>query len=1043
VWIVAAQRDAAADLVRSVCSRVGAAFGWRATTLTALAHELARRRLAEEGLAVASSLAIEAVCARVVAEATPAELRRFAPVAETPGLPRALARTLGELRLALAPSADLPDDLAPLARLYDRALLDCGLVDRAGLLAAALAAAAASTEPLLLLDVQVTCELERRFIEALASGCDDVLATAPVGDDRSAARLASAIGAEPEELDGSGDDALARLQRWLFSEGAPPAGDPSDEVVVLSAPGEGGEAVEIARRVHEAAAGGVPFDRIAVLTRAPDLYRAHLEEALRRAGLPTWFDRGARRPDIGGRAFLALLACGAEGLSAPRFAEYLSLGQVPDATPGGGPPPPVPPSERHVAAEGEADPADPAPAAEPRADPADAASRPVYRGTLRVPRRWERLLVEAAVIGGLDRWRRRLGGLRAQQVARLVDLEEDDPYRGRIERTLAELDQLEAFALPLLEDLDALPASAPWGEWIELLGDLASRSLRYPDRVLALLGALQPMAGTGPVELSEVRLVLARRLTELVEHPAGRRFGRVFVGSPESARGRSFDVVFVPGLAERLFPRKLVEDPILLDSEGAMLATELETGEDRVAAERLRLRLAVGAATKQVVLSWSRLDAGQSRPRVPSFYGLEGVRATEGEIPGCEALEVRADQAGGARVAWPAPADPMAAIDAAEHDLALFARVRRRSQAEAAGTMRYLLTSNDFLARSLRSRYARWSMHKLTEFDGLVKPPAPAATLMERHRLDQRSFSATALQDFAACPYRFFLRTVVKLHPREEPEAIEYIDPLSRGTLVHETQYELLTELRGAGRLPVTPANLGDARARLDARLDSVAGRTEDDLAPAIPRVWKDEIEALRIDLREWLRLLSEEATWVPHRFELAFGLRNYGDGRDEHSQDDPVELDCGIRLRGSIDLVEQAASGDLRVTDFKTGRSRVAAGSVVDGGQALQPVLYALAAEKLFDDRVVREGRLWYCTSAGGFKSVAVQLDDKARRAASVLADTVGGRLAAADLPAAPRERACRWCDYSTVCGPHEELRTSSKARATLQDIVDLRSLR
>ena len=42
-----------------------------------------------------------------------------------------------------------------------------------------------------------------------------------------------------------------------------------------------------------------------------------------------WFARGTRRPDPSGRAFLALLACAADGLSARRFAEYLSLGQVP------------------------------------------------------------------------------------------------------------------------------------------------------------------------------------------------------------------------------------------------------------------------------------------------------------------------------------------------------------------------------------------------------------------------------------------------------------------------------------------------------------------------------------------------------------------------------------------------------------------------------------------------------------------------------------------------------------------------------------------
>jgi hypothetical protein len=55
--------------------------------------------------------------------------------------------------------------------------------------------------------------------------------------------------------------------------------------------------------------------------------------SLARRGVP--FDRIAVRPDPAGRAFYALLKCAAEALSAQRFAEYVSLGQVPDAAPGG------------------------------------------------------------------------------------------------------------------------------------------------------------------------------------------------------------------------------------------------------------------------------------------------------------------------------------------------------------------------------------------------------------------------------------------------------------------------------------------------------------------------------------------------------------------------------------------------------------------------------------------------------------------------------------------------------------------------------------
>ena len=53
-------------------------------------------------------------------------------------------------------------------------------------------------------------------------------------------------------------------------------------------------------------------------------------------------------------------------------------------------------------------------------------------------------------------------------------------------------------------------------------------------------------------------------LLERAVPPPPQRYGKVFVGPVEAARGLSFDSVFVPGLAERMFPRKIVEEPILL-----------------------------------------------------------------------------------------------------------------------------------------------------------------------------------------------------------------------------------------------------------------------------------------------------------------------------------------------------------------------------------------------------------------------------------------------------------------------------------------------
>src|SRR5260221_13912492 len=83
------------------------------------------------------------------------------------------------------------------------------------------------------------------------------------------------------------------------------------------------------RGVLDEAGRGVRFDEMAVFLRTPQQYLGLLEHACARGGVPVYFDRGTRRPDPAGRAFVALLMCAVEGLSAKRFDEYLSLGQVP------------------------------------------------------------------------------------------------------------------------------------------------------------------------------------------------------------------------------------------------------------------------------------------------------------------------------------------------------------------------------------------------------------------------------------------------------------------------------------------------------------------------------------------------------------------------------------------------------------------------------------------------------------------------------------------------------------------------------------------
>ena len=967
VLVLATVRAAADEVALEACGTALLAvgrFAFREFVIDLSAAEMNRR-----GLVPIGGFVREALAARVTAEALSAsQLTYLRPVATFPGFPRALTATFEELRLngvdpeRLRACGESGPDLAQLLAAYTRELSERRFADHAARVAMARDAFSASYNRIrqtavVALDIEPRTRLERELLESV------------MGAARVSLELRRAPGgAAPAS-------SLASLQRHLFSQGDPvPVREEDGSVVIRSTSGEALECVEIARAIHAAVAGDVLFDQIAILLRSPERHQPLIIEALRRAGIPWTCSLATRRPDVAGRSLLALLHCASERLSASRFAEYLSLGQMPE----------------------DSEPATPA--------------------------LWERLLVDAAVIGGLSRWETRLAGLR-EEFHRRYAAEQDEEARLSLARRIESVENLTGLALPVIARLAALPERASWGEWIAALTGLAEFTVREPERIIELLEELEPMSDIGPVSLDEVLLVLSPRLNSLAAAPKESRFGKVWVGAVEDARGLAFRHVFVPGLNEGLFPRPPAEDPLLLHTQRDQLGIELRADDTEL------LRIAAACASERLTLSFSRLDLLTGRERVPSFYAFEAYRAAGGREMAVLEFESRARSITKTRIGWPAPPDAAAAIDDSEFDLATL-------EPRTKGCGQYLKSLPGRSVHSLRARWARW--HKPWKAaDGLfieeIGSDALAPYLLSKH-----AWSPSVLQQYARCPYRFALRGIYGLRPAEEPMGIQRMDPATRGEIYHAVQFELLRDLAKNALLPVTRDTLGAALDRLDAVLHQVAQRFEADLAPAIPQIWRAELQAMRADLRGWLQQRAAlEPDWTPQFYELSFGLKDPA-GRDPRSRTEPIEVD-GALLQGSIDMVERHGSGVLRVVDHKTGRVPEPRPEMVGGGEVLQPALYAMAAEKMLGEPVAF-GRLHYSTIAQNYTTVDIALNEWTRRRAAQVLHAIDGAMRDGFLPAAPRKDGCKRCEYLPVCGPYEEERVGEKSQPELKALKELR---
>jgi CRISPR/Cas system-associated exonuclease Cas4 (RecB family) len=787
-------------------------------------------------------------------------------------------------------------------------------------------------------------------------------------------------------------DCAASVRRYLFAGEPAPERVRDDSFELFAAAAESLECSEIARRVLKLAATGVAFDRVAILLRSPAAYVPVLEEAFGKAGIDAYFSHGAQKPHSAGRALLALLEFAREGYPASRFVEYLSLDEVP----------------------------------EPLDNSGEMPALPLF---------WEQIVHDAAVIGGRARWESRLGSLETAIVSKLGNAEDADEQE-RLQRNLLTVGALKNRVLALIERLDKAPHGQDWGAWLDWLDDLAKYGVRDTTDIETLLQQLEPLTGIQSVNLDAVVLMLSDHLRTLPRHDRRSRYGRVFVGSPSDVIGMDFEAVFVPGLAEGSFPRQIIEDPLLLNESRAQVSSLMRTFSETP--ERELLLAAVSASGGRLYASWSQMDLQSGRRRVPSLYPFELVRAAGRRYTEPRQLEIDARAGVQTRAAWPAPVSCNDAIDPAEYDLATLQPPRTRATGK--GAMAYLQKLPGPLYRSLKTRYLRWERDDWNHRDGFSKlehPPTLAA-----YSLTTRPYSASALEDYSACPYRFYLRNVVRLRPMNRPAQLWQIDRTVRGDIYHRAAARFTQKVVALSDKNPT---LEDQLSILDGVLSEVEKEFREETAPAVESVWQSDINRIRNDLRGAIRQRGLDTHWKPIAGEFGFGL-TASSQRDPASVPDPIKTKNGFQLLGSVDLIERHDDGRLRIIDYKTG-SFVRRDYYDDkgaprvrGGTLLQPLLYGTAVMRILGVPV-HSGSLHFATIKGRYESVPVLLTAESENEIEEVLNHIDGAITGGFLLAAPAENACEFCDYRPVCGPYEEVRAKRKKKMT--DLNALRTLR
>ena len=452
---------------------------------------------------------------------------------------------------------------------------------------------------------------------------------------------------------------------------------------------------------------------------------------------------------------------------------------------------------------------------------------------------------------------------------------------------------------------------------------------------------------------------------------------RVRVVEPYDARERPLKVAAVMGLTERVFPRRITEDPFLRDEERTALrktaGLDLEEQRGRADDERFFFYLAVTAPSESLILSFPR--SSDESDTLPSFY-LDEVRAVFPDgVP--TASHTLADVA-------PQPDEVVSAND--------------RLLAACAGLFDPGAEA-DSAARAARLRQAAALMQACLQAEGAAAPASPLsrsvgegagvraswgevlgvradvrAILASRHlprlpRLEAQElradfagqkpvYSVSELETYRRCPFQYLLRHVLQLRPEEDGTS-----PRKQGTLLHGV---LRRYFRQRQAQPPTP-DLPTMRAELNALLAETLAEAALDAGPHHLRMTERMLADALAGFAEREHRFAPQFGMEPAHFELAFGVGVVSAERideEERETDGPPAHDpasCPEPLRilaqdggppvevcGSIDRVDRDPTGQRAlVLDYKLSKS--VDYSAMLRGDSLQMPLYLLAMERLF----------------------------------------------------------------------------------------------
>jgi ATP-dependent helicase/DNAse subunit B len=288
---------------------------------------------------------------------------------------------------------------------------------------------------------------------------------------------------------------------------------------------------------------------------------------------------------------------------------------------------------------------------------------------------------------------------------------------------------------------------------------------------------------------------------------------------------------------------------------------------------------------------------------------------------------------------------------------------------------------------------------------------------------ENRLWSATQLNDYGICGFRFFAKRMLKLEPLAEPE--DGLNAAQLGTLYHSILEHTYRDLAARG-IAITRENMDTALQALERAAEAVFEDAPERIGFRTPALWREERDVLFRRLQALVRDdFDDESSFNEKLRALGIGERRPYRLEVPFGEGGVFSLDIGgetLRIRGVIDRIDRTDNQAI-VIDYKSGSSEIPV-SEIARGRNFQMMIYLLAARAAFAAQAqppeVAGGVFWHI----GTRKISglLQSDDNEviEAGKAHLRDYLArGRRGdfSADANKVESGKCSRYCDYSQLC--------------------------